>query len=70
MHYRSLFDELLEADDGQADITARGQTGRTTGHDDSDAAGLDRHDDGEAAAGAPGDADLGYARISSWPAEP
>src|SRR6266516_2629661 len=31
LRYRSLFDELLEADDGQAEVTARGGLGNSAG---------------------------------------
>jgi hypothetical protein len=53
LRYRSLFDELLEADDGQAGVAARrgpGSVADQTGADDS---GPDRHIDAQNTAGSP-----------------
>jgi hypothetical protein len=53
LRYRSLFDELLEADDGQAGVTARGGPGNIVGQRGADGSGLDRYVDGQDAAGSP-----------------
>ena len=41
MRYRSLFDELLEADDGQEGVVARRGPGNSIGQRDADGSGLD-----------------------------
>ncbi len=53
LRYRSLFDELLEADDGQAGVTARRGPGNIVGQRGADGSGLDRHVDGQDAAWSP-----------------
>ena len=53
LRYRSLFDELLEADDGQAGVAARRGPGNIVGQRGLDRSGLDRHVDGQDAAGSP-----------------
>jgi hypothetical protein len=54
LRYRSLFGELLQADDGHAGVAARGGPGNGAGQAGADGSGLDRHVDGEDAAGSPG----------------
>jgi hypothetical protein len=49
LRYRSLFDELLEADDGQATVTARRGPGHIVGQADANGSGLDRHVGGQGA---------------------
>jgi hypothetical protein len=53
LRYRSLFDELLQADDGQADVTARRGPGNIVGQRGADGSGPDRHAGGQDAAGSP-----------------
>lgn len=53
VRYRSLFDELLEADDGQAGVTARGGPGNIAGQRGPDGSGPGRHADGQDAAASP-----------------
>jgi hypothetical protein len=53
LRYRSLFSELLEADDGQAGVTARRGPGNIIGQRDEAGSGLGRHLDGQDAAGPP-----------------
>jgi hypothetical protein len=53
LRYRSLFDELLEADNGQPGVTARRGPGNMVGQRGADGSGLDRHVDGQDDAGAP-----------------
>lgn len=53
LRYRSLFGELLEADDGQAGAAARREPGNIAGQSGADGSGLDRHVDGQGAAGSP-----------------
>jgi hypothetical protein len=53
LRYRSLFDELLEAGDGQAGVTARGGPGNVAGQRGADGSGPGRHADGQDAAGSP-----------------
>jgi hypothetical protein len=53
LRYRSLFDELLEADDGQAEVTARGGLGNSAGQTGADGSGPDRHAGGQDAPGSP-----------------
>jgi hypothetical protein len=45
LRYRSLFDELLEADDGQAAVTARSGPGNVVDQRGADGNGPDRHAD-------------------------
>jgi hypothetical protein len=53
VRYRSLFDELLEADDGQAAVTARRGPGNIAGQRSTDRADLDPNADGHDAARSP-----------------
>ncbi len=53
LHYRALFNELLEADDGQAGVTARRGPGNIAGQAGADGSGLDPDVDGQDAAGSP-----------------
>ena len=53
LRYRSLFGELLEADDGQAGVTARRGPGHIAGQKDAEGSGLGRHLDDQDAAGSP-----------------
>jgi hypothetical protein len=53
LRYRSLFSELLEADDGQAAVTARRGPGTIVGQSSADGSGLGRHAGGQDAAGSP-----------------
>jgi hypothetical protein len=47
LRYRSLFSELLEADDGQAGVTTRRGPGNIVGQSSADGSGLDRHAGGQ-----------------------
>jgi hypothetical protein len=51
LRYRSLFDELLRADDGQAGVAARRGPGSIAGQTDADGSGAERYADGQDAAG-------------------
>jgi hypothetical protein len=53
LRYRSLFDELLEADDGQVGVAARREPGNVGGQSGVDGSGLDRPVDGRDAVGSP-----------------
>jgi hypothetical protein len=53
LRYRSLFDELLKADDGQAAVTARHGPGNIVGQRSTDRGGLDPNADGQDAARSP-----------------
>jgi len=53
LRYRSLFDELLKAGDGQAGVAARGAPGSIGGQRGTDGSGPGRHADGQDAAGSP-----------------
>lgn len=53
LRYRSLFSELLEADDGQAGVTARRGPGSIAGQAGAEGSGLDPDVDGQDAAGSP-----------------
>lgn len=53
LRYRSLFDELLEADDGQAGATVRSRPGDIAGQTGADGDGLGRRVDGQDTAGVP-----------------
>ena len=54
LRYRSLFGELLQADDGHAGVAPRGgPPGNGAGQAGADGSGLDRHVDGQDAAGSP-----------------
>ena len=53
LRYRSLFNELLEADDGQAGVTARRGPGNMAGRRGANGSGLDPNVDGQDAAGSP-----------------
>jgi hypothetical protein len=53
LRYRSLFDELLEADDGQVGVAARRGPGNVGGQSGADGSGLDRPVDGQDAVGSP-----------------
>jgi hypothetical protein len=51
LRYRSLFDELLEADDREAGVTARTGPGNGAGQTGADGSGPDRHVGGQDAGG-------------------
>jgi hypothetical protein len=53
LRYRSLFDELLRADDGQAGVTASRGPASVAGQTGADRRGPDRHVDGQDPAGSP-----------------
>ena len=53
LRYRSLFDELLRADDGQAGATTSGKPAGAAGQAGADGSGPDRHAGGQDAAGSP-----------------
>ena len=53
LRYRSLFNELLQAGDGQAEVTASGAEGNIAGRRSTDRDGLDPNTDGQDAAGPP-----------------
>jgi len=53
LRYRSLFDELLTADDGQTAVTARRGSGNIAGHRGADRSGPDPNADGHDAATSP-----------------
>lgn len=53
LRYRSLFDELLRAGDGQAGVTPRREPGSIPGQTGPDGSGADRHLDGRDTAGSP-----------------
>ncbi len=58
LRYRSLFDELLKADDGQAGVTASGGPGSSARQRGAERSGLDPYADGQGGAG-PADAPAG-----------
>jgi hypothetical protein len=53
LRYRSLFDELLTADDGQSAVTARPGRGNIAGHRGADRSGPDLNADGHDASRSP-----------------
>jgi hypothetical protein len=53
VRYRSLFDELLDADDGQAGVTASRGPGHVVGQACADGSSLDRHVGDQGADGSP-----------------
>lgn len=53
LRYRSLFDELLQAGDGQPGVTARSEPGSIAGQRGADHGGLDPNAGGHDAAGSP-----------------
>jgi hypothetical protein len=53
LRYRSLFDELLDADDGQAGVAARRGPASVADQTSADDSGPDRHIDGQDTAGSP-----------------
>jgi hypothetical protein len=53
LRYRSLISELLEADDGQAGVTARRGPGNIVGQRDAEGSGVGRHLDSQDADGSP-----------------
>jgi len=53
LRYRSLFDELLRADDGQAGVTASPEPASVAGQTGAGRRGPDRHVDGQDPAGSP-----------------